>query len=44
MKRHWNKFLNWLIPGRRVRILARMMKQNQELSLYDESWDELKKN
>ena len=44
MKRHWNKFLNWLIPGRRVRILARMMKQNQELGLYDESWDELKKN
>ena len=44
MKRYWNKFLNWLIPGRRVRILARMMKQDQELGLYDESWDELKKN
>ena len=36
MKRYWNKFLNWLIPGRRVRILVKMMQENQKLGLYDE--------
>lgn len=35
MKRYWNKFLNWIIPGRRVLILARMIQRNQELGLYD---------
>lgn len=45
MKRYWNKFLNWLIPGRTARILTRMMKMDQEAGLYDEPkccghWDE----
>jgi hypothetical protein len=36
MKRYWNKFLNWLIPNRREKLLIKMVKQNQELGLYDE--------
>ena len=44
MKRYWNKFLNWLIPGRRVRILVKMMQQNQKLGLYDEPNNTLKKD
>ena len=50
MRRYWNKFLNWLIPNRRQRILADMMKRDQESGLYDdwervvndgiEEWDE----
>ena len=36
LKRHWNRFLNWLFPGRRARILSEMMKRDQELGLYDE--------
>lgn len=36
MKRYWNKFLNWLIPNRREKIIIKMVKQNQELGLYDE--------
>lgn len=36
MKRYWNKFLNWLIPSRRQRILVKMIKADQELGLYDE--------
>ena len=36
MKRYWNKFLNWIIPNRRQRLLAKIMKMDQELGLYDE--------
>ena len=35
MKRYWNKFLNWLIPKRRERLLAKIMKLDQELGLYE---------
>ena len=35
-KKYWNRFLNWLFPGRRARILSEMMKRDQELGLYDE--------
>ena len=35
MKRYWNKFLNWLIPKRRERLLAKIMKLDQELGIYD---------
>ena len=50
MRRCLNKFLNWLIPNRRQRILVDMMKRDQESGLYDdwervindgiEEWDE----
>ena len=36
MKRYWNKFLNWLLSNRRERLLSEIMKQDQELGLYDE--------
>ena len=36
MRRYWNKFLNLLIPNRRQRILAKMIKADEELGLYDE--------
>ena len=35
MRRYWNKFLNWLIPNRRERLLTEMMLRDQELGLYD---------
>ena len=35
MKRYWNKFLNWIIPNRRERLLAKIMKLDQELGLYE---------
>jgi len=34
MRRYWNRFLNWLIPSRKERLLTKMMKQDQELGLY----------
>jgi len=37
MKRYWNKFLNWLIPSRREKLLVKIMKQDQELGLYDKT-------
>ena len=37
MKRYWNKFLNWLLPNRRQRLLAEIMKRDQELGIYDET-------
>ena len=36
MRRYWNKFLNWLIPSRRARLISKIMKQDQELGLYDD--------
>jgi len=36
LRKHWNRFLNWILPGRRARILSEMMKKDQELGLYDE--------
>jgi hypothetical protein len=39
MKRYWNKFLNWLIPNRRQRLLRKIMEQDQELGLYDETFN-----
>ena len=34
--KYWNKFLNWLIPNRRQKILSKMIKADEELGLYDE--------
>lgn len=39
MKRYWNKFLNWLMPRRRESLLTKIMKQNQKLGLYDETFN-----
>jgi len=39
MRRYWNKFLNWLIPNRRQKILIKMMKESQEMGLYDETFN-----
>lgn len=50
-KRYLNKFLNFVIPGRRERILSKMMQADQDAGLYDdwervindgieEDWDE----
>lgn len=36
LKKYWNKFLNWLIPNRRQKILAKMIRDAEELGLYDE--------
>ncbi len=36
LRKHWNRFLNWILPGRRARILSEIMKRDQELGLYDE--------
>jgi len=45
MKRYWNKFLNWIIPNRRQRLLSKIMKIDQELGLYDDPSNKiLKKN
>jgi hypothetical protein len=35
MKRYWNRFLNWLIPNQRQKILAEMMRKDQRDGLYD---------
>lgn len=43
MKRLWNKFLNWLIPNRRRKILIKMMKDAEELGLYDEEFNQNEK-
>ncbi len=40
MKRYWNRFLNWLIPNRRQKLLAEMLRKDQEDGLYDETFDE----
>jgi len=39
MKRYWNKFLNWIIPNRRHRLLSEIMKQDQEFGLYDKPFN-----
>lgn len=43
MKRYWNKFLNWLIPSRRKRLISEIMKLDEELNLYDEPFNTKKK-
>jgi hypothetical protein len=37
--RYWNRFLNWLIPNRRERLLKQMIKESEELGLYDETFN-----
>ena len=39
MKRYWNKFLNWLMPHRMERLLTKIMKRDQKLGLYDETFN-----
>ena len=41
--RYWNRFLNWLIPNRRERLLKQMIKESEELGLYDETFKTKKK-
>jgi len=43
LKKSWNRFLNWLFPGRRASLLSEIMKSDQELGLYDEVTFPLKK-
>ena len=38
LNKHWNRFLNWLIPSRRSRLLSEIMKRDQELGLYDDTF------
>jgi hypothetical protein len=35
-KKHWNRFLNWLFPNRRARLISEIMKRDQEMGLYDD--------
>jgi len=35
LRKYWNKFLNWLIPNRRKNLLIKMMRNDEELGLYD---------
>jgi hypothetical protein len=44
MKKYWNRFLNWLIPNRRQKILAEMMRKDQEDGLYDDAYNQQKSN
>ena len=46
LKKHWNRFLNWLIPNRREKLLVKMIRDAEELGLYDEpeccgDWNEM---
>lgn len=43
LRRNWNRFLNWIFPGRKARILSKMTKRDQELGLYEEDFN-LKNN
>jgi hypothetical protein len=38
-KKYWNKFLNWLIPNRREKLLIKMIRESEELGLYDEPFN-----
>jgi hypothetical protein len=42
MKRQWNRFLNCLIRNRRQRLLAEMMRKDQEDGLYDDAYKQQK--
>jgi len=35
IKKYWNKFLNLIISNRTEKLLSKMMKQDQELGLYE---------
>lgn len=46
LRRYWNKLLNWAIPGRRKRLLIKMIRDAEKLGLYDEpgccgDWNEI---
>ena len=34
LRKHWNKFLNWLIPNRRKNLLIKIMRNDEKLGLY----------
>lgn len=38
VKKYWNKFLNWLIPNRRKKLLIKMMRDAEDMGLYDEPY------
>ena len=38
MKKHYNKFLNWVSPKRRKRLLIEIIKGDEDLGLYDETF------
>jgi hypothetical protein len=37
IKRGWNRLLNRMLPNRRQRILAKMMREDAEVGLYDDA-------
>ena len=39
VRKYWNKFLNFIIPNRTERLLSKMMKQDQDLGLYELNQD-----
>jgi hypothetical protein len=43
MKRYWNRFLNWLIPNRRQKLIAEMMRKDQKDGLYDDAYNQQKR-
>ena len=38
MTKHYNKFLNWVFPKRRKRLLIEIIKGDEDLDLYDEEF------
>jgi len=35
MIKYWNKFLNWVIPNRREKLLVKIIQNDEKLGLYD---------
>lgn len=40
IRRYWNKFLNFIIPNRRKKILIKMVRDAERLGLYDDNGKE----
>ena len=40
IKKYWNKFLNFIIPNRRKKILIKMIRDAEILKLYDNNGEE----
>ena len=38
-QKYWNKFLNSLIPNRREKLLIKMIRDAEEMGLYDEPFN-----
>ena len=37
IRRYWNKFLNFIIPNRRQKILIKMVRDAERLGLYNDN-------